>query len=414
MEKYDVIIVGAGIAGINTAYQLKKKQKDLKILMLEKAEKIGGRVQSINLHHNQSYESGSVRFYPSHRHLLKLLREFKLGPSDWYHIPKDFPIDYVFTKKSLQLADKAEDLYHLLLEPENVNLYSESQQLKITLEEYAVQILGKKKLEYLKVLNSFPHIFLTSMKNGLQLLQRDFLEVPEFYILKKMTLTDILYSMLEKIQKKNNFTLQLNESFQSYQVKKGTYKIEVSTGKNKYLEKKLVLAIPQLDLKKVKEIPKTLSNSVFPVPLCRMFAIYPENNHWFQDIKATYTNGPIQRIYLKTGRLIQISYTSADRSEYWHRLSSDQVKLKNQLQKELKKMFPQKKIGHPDLLNVHYYPNGIHLWKLKVKGEEITEKIIQPDQKLPVYVCTEAYSKQQRWMEVALDMSYRVVKLLSP
>ena len=77
-------------------------------------------------------------------------------------------------------------------------------------------------------------------------------------------------------------------------------------------------------------------------------------------------------------------------------------------------MFPQKKIGHPDLLNVHYYPNGIHLWKLKVKGEEITEKIIQPDQKLPVYVCTEAYSKQQRWMEGALEMSHRVVKLLTP
>ena len=35
------------------------------------------------------------------------------------------------------------------------------------------------------------------MKYGLYLLDRDFVQVPEYYILKNMTLTDLLYKMLD-------------------------------------------------------------------------------------------------------------------------------------------------------------------------------------------------------------------------
>ena len=36
---YDYIIIGAGISGLYTAYQLLKKNKDLNILILEKNNK---------------------------------------------------------------------------------------------------------------------------------------------------------------------------------------------------------------------------------------------------------------------------------------------------------------------------------------------------------------------------------------
>ena len=37
MVKYDVIIIGAGITGLSTAYHLKSQAKDLKVAILEKA-----------------------------------------------------------------------------------------------------------------------------------------------------------------------------------------------------------------------------------------------------------------------------------------------------------------------------------------------------------------------------------------
>ena len=86
---YDCVIIGSGLAGLNSAYQMLKKNPKAKILLVEKNNRIGGRVHSINLHHQHSYEAGAIRFYPSHHHLLKLLKEFKQTKKDFYVIPRD-------------------------------------------------------------------------------------------------------------------------------------------------------------------------------------------------------------------------------------------------------------------------------------------------------------------------------------
>ena len=43
MNKYDIIIIGAGPSGIFTAYELNKENKDLKILIVERGREIGKR-----------------------------------------------------------------------------------------------------------------------------------------------------------------------------------------------------------------------------------------------------------------------------------------------------------------------------------------------------------------------------------
>ena len=411
-QMYDFIIVGSGISGLNTVYQLQKKKSNLKILMLEKDSKIGGRIQSVNLPQSMSYESGAIRFYPQHRNLLKLFREFKLTKKDFIKIPNDFPRDYVLTQKKFQKFKESEsDLYKILLDTKNINSIPANQKMSITLEDYSKNILGKDKLEYLKVLNAFPHIFQTSMLYGLELLERDFMKVKEFYILKTLTLTDFLHLMLEKMEK-NNLELHLSEEFLSYSEKKSSQLYQVKTNINTYLTKNIVFALPPVALKTIKQIPITLVNSAFPVPLCRMFAIYPANNYWYQDIKATYTNENIQRIYLKGSRLIQISYSSANKAEFWHKISKDQIKLKKELQKELKKIFPTKEITHPEYLKTHFWEGGVNIWKVRRDGNKITEKIIRPFSNKNIFVTNEAYSKNQRWMEGAVEMSHRVVELI--
>ena len=413
-EMYDFAIVGAGLSGLNSAYQILKKKPNAKILLLEKNERIGGRIKSVNLHHQHNYEAGSIRFYPSHVHLLKLLQEFKQTKKDFYVIPQDMKINYALTHKKYQKHKETDmQLYKILLDEKNIESIPEKERLKITLSQYAEKILGKGKTDYLKVLNAFDHIFETSMKYGLYLLDRDFVQVPEYYILKNMTLTDLLYKMLDTMK----LDLHLSEELVSYKVRQSSKKnaqvtLEVKTNLSTYQAKNLILALPPKPLKRLKSLPSKLVNSVFGVPLCRMFAIYPERNYWYHNIDATYTNENVQRIYLKGTRLVQIAYSSGESADFWEDLSHDPPEQKKQLQKQLTKMFPKKKIGHPEWLATHFWDAGVNIWKPNVEGDIITEEIIQVDSNIPVYVANEAYSKQQRWMEGAMEMSHRVVKLI--
>ena len=402
---YDNIIIGGGLSGLNTAYQILKRNKKSKVCIIEKYNEIGGRIHSVYLHNNMKYEAGAIRFYPQHQNLLNLMKEVGITSSNYIKIPKEYPRNNLFTKKNLDLNIKEDKLNEELLDNKNINKYLNE---NMVFEDYAIKVLGKKKLEYLKTLNGFPHIFKTSAIYGLFVLKRDFVDVQEFYILKD-SLTEFLYKILDKIEDCGG-VLNTSEEFKSYK-KKGN-RIELKTTKKTYLTKNLILALPYDNLKKIKNIPQKLVETVMPIPLCRMFAIYPNDNYWHRDLKATYANNNIQRIFTSGTKVIQISYTSAEKADYWNKVSEDRDILKKALHKELMELFPKKKIEDPDVLNVHYWTNGIHLWNPELVNEEITNKIIKPFESTNLYICNEAYSKYQRWMEGSVEMSNRVVSMI--
>jgi L-2-hydroxyglutarate oxidase len=64
MQKYDVIVVGGGIIGISTAWQLKMRYPDRRILVLEKESEVGrhqtGRNSGV-VHAGVYYEPGSLK-----------------------------------------------------------------------------------------------------------------------------------------------------------------------------------------------------------------------------------------------------------------------------------------------------------------------------------------------------------------
>lgn len=46
---YDVIIVGAGLAGLSASYHLKERNDNLNVLIIEGKSRIGGRTQTVEL-----------------------------------------------------------------------------------------------------------------------------------------------------------------------------------------------------------------------------------------------------------------------------------------------------------------------------------------------------------------------------
>lgn len=79
-EVYDVIIIGAGISGSNAAYELKKKCKNIKILVLEAKDRIGGRTQTIDVkcskqNRTSKWDIGGQWVSDSQKNVTKLMNE---------------------------------------------------------------------------------------------------------------------------------------------------------------------------------------------------------------------------------------------------------------------------------------------------------------------------------------------------
>jgi len=79
MEKYDVIIVGAGLAGLSCGVELTSKGK--RILLLEAEPVVGGRTSSYDMD-GMEVESGFHRYIGFYSHLPKILRKVGIQLSE--------------------------------------------------------------------------------------------------------------------------------------------------------------------------------------------------------------------------------------------------------------------------------------------------------------------------------------------
>lgn len=72
-----IIIIGAGLSGLLTAYRLKKEGIPFKIL--EARSRVGGRIHSVNAQPETLVEMGATWFGDYHHNLIKLLDEMGVG-----------------------------------------------------------------------------------------------------------------------------------------------------------------------------------------------------------------------------------------------------------------------------------------------------------------------------------------------
>ena len=80
MDDYDYIIIGAGLAGLYSAYLLKKKNPDVKLVILEKTNSIGGRILIKKFHGIDVLLGSGVGRKDKDHLLLNLLKD--LGFND--------------------------------------------------------------------------------------------------------------------------------------------------------------------------------------------------------------------------------------------------------------------------------------------------------------------------------------------
>ena len=407
---YDIIIIGGGISGLFTAYKLSETNKN--IILFESSNSLGGKIVTINKGNGISYEAGAARFHHSHGKILALIHELELQ-NDIIKLPKK--INHILRNSSDNYTYKTENTLNLsfLL---NEAISNRDKMSKETLEtisffQYLTMLFDNETALFIK--DSFGYdseILHLNAYSALYYHSDDLLKDNKYYILAN-GLSQIIMKLSEKLKQKENVIVKTNTEV------KGIDGNHVITAKGeKFNFNKLILSIPHSKLKGIDYFKNKLPfDSIKPIKLLRIYAKYPTNNLWFQDIERTTTDNILRHIIPinKKNGLIMISYTDDIYAEMWnnnYKVSEEfLIKTIHQQIYNLFKITPPK----PDFFAFHYWENGIHVWKPNNDTDKLYKSTLKPDKNKEIYLVGETFSKKQGWVEGALETCYDVLKLLS-
>lgn len=425
LKSFDIIIIGGGISGLYTAYNLIKKHKNKKILLLESNDRLGGRILTIN-HNDVQYEAGAGRFHNNQYRFMNLLKDLKL---DSKLIPITDHTKFIPFPKNKYIDDK---YFHKILD--NQNIINEILQLikdnLITEEELInnsfLELIDKKlKFKYPNVKEIFEdtyeywsEIAIMNSYDALKIITQDFITSNQYYVLHGG-----LSQVIDKLEKKISKNVKIIKSCMVNKITKEKKKETLYTINEKYSTHKLILALPKHSLLNIDFIKKNkylskLLNTIEESPLLRVYAQYPKNiiNHhtWFDKYPNKIVTGSKLKYIIPidySKGLTMITYTDGKYTKPWINSISNN-NLEHKIKVELKKTFPDIDIPEPSWVKPHLWTYGAGYWKKGIKSDDYLDKIIHPNKDEDLYICNENYSKHQTWMEGALQSSNMVIKLI--
>jgi monoamine oxidase len=426
---YDIIIIGGGIAGLNIAYQLIKKNPSTTFLLLEQSKHLGGRVATYHSETMNTIEMGAGRFSPKHHPLLKtLLKEFGLFDKCIRNSKKSeyYPIHGEDSETKEQIAKSLSKIFQKSKQVPKEYLR------QMTFTEYALTILSEKQMEEIqKSFGYYSELVIMNAYDTIQLMQILDTDNTTFYSLQG-GFSQLIERMRDSVlQKTKTSPFRYQETLMNilpiHKQNQNQYQIITEKGKI-YQTKKCILAIPKESLEKIpilQPIRNSLLSKVKSSSLCRIYSKFENSKShplWFTHLPRIMTDDPIRMIIPidKSAGIIMTSYTDNKYANYWKRIydSKGMDGLNTELVKHLRKIihtkYPDIEIPLPSETHIFYWEHGVGYWGKHVNSTEVSNKIIQPFLSIPekehIYICGENYSeKHQQWIEGALETSQKVL-----
>ena len=459
-EIYDIIILGGGIAGIYTIYQLIKNPifSQKRILLLEKTERLGGRIYSTNPYKNHPediIEAGAGRFSQKHVLLNKLIRELNLenkiekASSEAEY----FPVNREKKKKDFKLIQNP---IELLQNPNLINPLKDtllSGKPKIT--ELILKVIAFSKLETADYLRTISFVEYAKTKEILTNAEiKEIIDSFGYYSeLIIMNTYDAIKLMNNLDPENNSFCIlkgglsQINERMMEYVIEhykmynpfrinqtvinissQNTSEYKIKTQNRNYITKIIISALPKQILERIpffKPIYPWISK-IKCSPLCRIYSRYndqidKDKDIWFKNLPKLTTNNNLRMVIPinKEKGIIMISYTDNKFADYWNNIYKKEgipklnKVLKNEIQDSTGIIIPREQFQTVQT-NVYYWKCGVGYWGIGANSSEISRNMINPvilgDN---IFCCGEHYSENfQQWIEGALETSEKVVSKL--
>ena len=403
-ENYDVIIIGGGIAGINSALRLSNNKK---VLLLDDRNYWGGRIST---KYQPQYEIGAARFSNKHKLLNKLVKKYNLTK---VALPQtvDYLHDNNGTIEFISDIHKTLDSYFQKIVTKS-KLYPQAKLKTMTLFEF-INLYNDPETsqQIVDMFGYFSEIKMMNAYDALNTFKADFVNV-QYFVLKE-GLTHLCNLMIQEAKEKGcickNETIVTN-------VRKQGHKFEVSTNSDTYQGAKVVFAIKggQLEQFNILKPVHRYINCVHSSELLRIYAKYPVRTDgvWFSNLRKMTTNSFLRQIIpinYQDG-LIMISYTDgADTQSFKGKNNKlmKETKIKDKIHTELNRLF-RGTVPPPSYFKVHYWSVGAHHWKSGCDSDKICKQMLNPLKN--IYICGEAFSQKQAWIEGALETSELIVK----
>lgn len=404
-NQYDVIIIGAGMAGLYTAYNIKKKYPKTRFLILEKNNEkyIGGRARNELFYGSEITIGAGIGRLEKDKLLYRLLRELN------FKIKKfDVTIRYSNLIKQVDINKIMKKLRKEYVKYMTVSGNNDHKVKHITFKKFAKKILGKELYKKFLISNSY-----TDYEN------EDAEETLYYYgmddnngVLKAFHVpwSKLALKLMDFIGKKNIHFSSGVDKIKHNEL--GSYKFTVSTTNGVYyLSNKIIIATTINGVKHL--LPKySIYNGINGQPFSRVYGKFSKKSIF---IMKEYVKG----FTLLPGILQKIFPVNEDKGIYSIAYNDN----KNTL--ALKKYFKNTKYNRSvfckllekalgiksgslklNAIHTYYWNIGTHYYKpldiSKYKSRiDFMYKAQRPEP--DIYVVGELISRNQGWTEGALE-----------
>lgn len=401
--RYDLVIVGAGMAGLTVGLETLKKHPDSKVLIIEQYDYVGGRVYT---HHQGSlqWESGAGRIGDDHVLVHELIKRYGL---------KTYPIGTsdgsLYIRDGKSQPNPFTDLLATMLLP--LGALPPSVQATHTLAQLLPMVHGHKKAaEYYNMFPYWSEIHTQRADIAIINFDREFGK-------------DALYSVITEGYNKipEGMAADFKRLDGKFQFKTTVSRLEkdaqgfiICSDRPDILCRTCVLAVPSVAMKKIEGLPPIPGLTRLAMePLVRMYAVFKDKD-WLKDLTKIVSNTRVRYTIPVSSEkgIIMISYTDGADARFWIKMKKEKGEeaVKDAIMKGIRKLLPDKDIGEPSAFVIHPWSNGCTYWLPgSYDPATMAKESLNPGPGL--FVCGESFSMRQAWVEGALESAHALLKL---
>jgi hypothetical protein len=415
----DVVIIGAGLAGLRCGIEILHKRPNATVVLLEKYKYLGGRVVTYKktlqdvkgkCTHLQ-WENGAGRIHTSHTKVLELVKKYNLQT-----IP--LSSEQMLMEDGTLKENTFDQLFHLFLP--SLESFQPEILANHTLRQLFQMLLKAKADSFLLQFPYRAELDTLRADQAIESFKRE-MGTSKGYVVVKEGLSELVKGMVDEF--KGLGGLVFPEHTVSDIVKEGdSYLVKAKTknGDTLWDAKKVICA---LHSEALKEIPcfstwKPLLHLKME-PLLRVYAVFPteKGTSWFSDIPRCVSTGPI-RYFIPINPacgIVMMSYTDGRDARALEAMLEKEGEdaLEDYLMKELRKMFPTKEIPESLFFKPHPWTHGCTYWLPgSYDPETLSKEALEPfPSTMPgLHCCGESFSLRQAWMEGALEHADMLLK----